>query len=296
MTNVLILKLNAAGDVVRTSTLLRRLQGRVTWITAPENLVLLRGVADNLRCLAWDDRDQALDSRYDLLINLEDEVAVAAFASNVNCQHVFGAYLSDGTEVGYTSDARGWFDMSLISTYGRAKADELKLRNRRTYQDLIFEGLGFTFKGERYMLPTPAVTDLQGDVAIAPTAGPVWPMKNWAFYEDLARQLQTSGFVVNVLPRRSSLLEHIADVKNHRCLIGGDSLPMHLALGVGTPCVTLFNCTSPWEIFDYGLQTKVVSPLLEEFFYKRGLDLRATTAIGLEEVLRVALNTLRNAK
>jgi hypothetical protein len=90
--------------------------------------------------------------------------------------------------------------------------------------------------------------------------------------------------VVNVLPKRNSLLEHLGDVQGHRCLVSGDSLPMHLALGTRTRCVTLFTCTSPWEICDYGLQTKIVSPLLEEFFYKRDFDARATTAIGLDEV------------
>jgi hypothetical protein len=60
---------------------------------------------------------------------------------------------------------------------------------------------------------------------------------------------------------------------------------MHLALGMRVPCVTIFNCTSPWEIYDYGVQTKVISPLLGEFFYKRGLDVRATQAISLEAVM-----------
>jgi ADP-heptose:LPS heptosyltransferase len=59
---------------------------------------------------------------------------------------------------------------------------------------------------------------------------------------------------------------------------------MHLALGTGTPCVTLFTCTSPWEIYDYGILNKVVSPCLEEFFYKRGYDQRATSAISVAEV------------
>jgi ADP-heptose:LPS heptosyltransferase len=36
--NILIIKLNATGDVVRTTTLLRRLQGDITWITAPSNV------------------------------------------------------------------------------------------------------------------------------------------------------------------------------------------------------------------------------------------------------------------
>src|SRR6185436_2531785 len=105
-----------------------------------------------------------------------------------------------------------------------------------------------------------------------------------AYYEQLKRHLENSGLIVNVLPQRSSLLEHLSDVQNHQCLVGGDSLPMHLALGTGTRCVTLFTCTSPWEIYDYGLQRKIISPLLEEFYYKRGYDERATTAVTVDEV------------
>ena len=104
-------------------------------------------------------------------------------------------------------------------------------------------------------------------------------MKKWAYYRELKEALEDQGLTVNVLPERRSLLEHLADVRNHRCLVGGDSLPMHFALGTETPCVSLFTCTSPWEIYDYGVQEKIVSPLLEEFFYKRGYDERATTAI-----------------
>jgi lipopolysaccharide heptosyltransferase II len=102
--------------------------------------------------------------------------------------------------------------------------------------------------------------------------------------------------IVNVLPKRPSLLEHLSDVRNHQCLVGGDSLPMHLALGTGTRCVTLFTCTSPWEIYDYGLLKKIVSPLLEEFFYKRGYDERATTAISVEEVEAAVLRQLEVAE
>ena len=69
-------------------------------------------------------------------------------------------------------------------------------------------------------------------------------------------------------------------------------MPMHLALGVGTPCVTIFNCTSPWEIYDYGMQTKIISPLLGEFFYKRGYDKRATTAVDADKVLRAVMDKL----
>jgi len=289
--NILIVKLNATGDVVRTTTLLRRLQGDITWITARNNIVLLDGLAENVRCLSWEDRAGARDRDYDLVINLEDEVETARFVAEARCKQLFGACLN-GEGVSYTDDARGWFDLSLISVHGREKADQLKLQNRRSYQELIFAGLGLRFSGEKYLLPEPAATELAGDVAIAPVAGSVWPMKNWAYYDQLKLKLEATGLRVNVLPHRSSLLEHIGDVKHHRCLVGGDSLPMHLALGTGTPCVTIFNCTSPWEIYDYGIQTKIVSPLLAEFFYKRGLDPRATTAISLEEVFAAVMRKL----
>ena len=77
--------------------------------------------------------------------------------------------------------------------------------------------------------------------------------------------------------------------------MGGDSLPMHFALGTRTPCVTLFTCTSPWEIYGYGVQEKIVSPLLEEFFYKRGYDERATTGISVDEVFNAVMAQFESA-
>lgn len=292
MKNILIVKLNATGDVVRTTPLLDRLEGQITWISARSNLPLLEGVHPGMRCLPWEERERANDTAYELAINLEDETEVASFVQQVRAERTFGARLDSRGHIEYSDDARDWFDLSLISRFGRLRADELKLQNRRSYQEMLFSGLGFTFRGERYRLPTPARTTLSGDVAIAPAAGPVWPMKNWAYYDDLQARLQAEGLRTNVLPRRETLLEHLGDVANHRCLVSGDSLPMHLALGLGIPCVTLFNCTSPWEICDYGLQTKLVSPLLSEFFYKRGMNIRATTAIASGDVLQAILRAL----
>ena len=53
------------------------------------------------------------------------------------------------------------------------------------------------------------------------------------------------------------------------------------------------TCTSPWEIHDYGLQRKIVSPLIKEFFYKRGFAERATSAITLEDVATAVLRAAR---
>ncbi|MEQ1854047.1 MAG: glycosyltransferase family 9 protein [Chthoniobacteraceae bacterium] len=293
--HLLILKRGATGDVVRTTALLRRFDCPVTWVTEDRNVDLLRGLPGDVECVPWSDRDGIAAREFDLAINLEDDVETGAFLKTLRTGKVFGAYLNDKGDVAYTDDAKPWFDMSLISVFGRQQADLLKLKNRKTYQELIFGSLGFQFQGEKYVLPVPAKTDLSGDIAISPVAGAVWPMKNWACYDALKSRLEADGFRVNVLPKRPTMLEHLGDVANHRLLVSGDSLPMHLAMGCGVRCVTLFTCTSPWEIYDYGIQTQIVSPRLEEFFYKRGMDPAATTAIPLDEVHAAVMHQLKLA-
>jgi heptosyltransferase-2 len=293
--NVLIIKLGATGDVVRTTTLLRRLSGHITWLTEAKNTVLLEGVQESLKCVCWEQRDQIEHTPYDLVINLEDTQEVGSFVKLLEYKQLFGAYLDSGNSLRYTDDSRPWFDLGILSRYGKQQADQLKYENRRTYQELIFEGLGWRFEGERYCLPEPTKTVLKGDVAIAPHAGLIWPMKNWAHYDDLENTLRRNGLIVNVLPKRLSLLEHLGDVSQHRCLVSGDTLPMHLALGSEVACVSLFSCTSPWEIHDYGLQRKIVSPLIKEFFYKRGFAERATSAITLEDVIAAVMDQLEAA-
>jgi len=168
----------------------------------------------------------------------------------------------------------------------------LKFQNRLSFQEHLFGGLGMAFGGEPYVLPPTPTKPSAGDVAIAPEAGAVWPMKKWAHYGWLQTELEKRGVRTNVLAQRPTLLEHLADVRSYRCLVSGDSLPMHLALGSGIPAVSLFNCTSPWEIYDYGILQKIVSPRLGDFFYKREFDPAATEAIGKGPVLDAVLRAL----
>ena len=200
---VLIVKLGATGDVVRTTPLLRVFDGQVTWLTSPKNKTLLEGLpesASDLRVVNWHNRSILYGESFDLVINLEDDLETADILRSVHAERLFGAYADKQNQMRYTEDASKWFDLSLISTYGRAKADELKLHNRRSYQEMIFDGLGLRFKGEQYLLPQTFECKLQGDVAIAPEAGPVWPMKHWAHYDWLKAQLENRNLKVNFLP------------------------------------------------------------------------------------------------
>lgn len=287
----LIIKLGAAGDVLRTTPLLNVVSGEIFWLTSSDNAILLEDNDRIKQCASWATKAILATHEYDLVINLEDSADVGGFLRTLKFKRLFGAYLDESNHLQYTESSRQWFDLSLISRFGREMADELKLKNRLSYQDILFRSLGHEFKDEQYFLPRTIPSDLRGDIAISEKAGSVWPMKNWAYYSELRAKLQKAGYKVNVLPQRATLLEHVADVQNHKLLLSGDSLPMHIALGSGVKCITIFQCTSPWEIHGYGLQTKIISPLLQKYFYKRHFDRAATTCISLDDVYAAVVNT-----
>jgi heptosyltransferase-2 len=286
----LIIKRGAAGDVVRTTPLLHILGGQIYWVTDEGNLSLIETLKEVGQAISWEKRDVIKGHQFELVINLEDSLDSAKFLQNISYKKIFGAYETDEGRLSYSPSSSKWFDLSIISRHGKYRADELKIQNRKSYQDIIFGGLGYQFRGEPYLLPKTGKSELTGDIAIAPKSGDVWPMKNWAYFDELAKQLDKDGYCVNYLPYRETLLEHIADVRNHKYLISGDSLPMHIALGSGIKCLSIFICTSPWEIYDYNLQRKLVSPNLEKYFYKRDFDQAAVESVSIKQVYEAVIS------
>jgi heptosyltransferase-2 len=293
MKKLLIIKTGAPGDVVRTTTLLHLFRGwEIDWLTEKASGELLAN--DYIHCVI-DDVDLINPRKlYDLVINLEDSKDfVMACLSRIKYSRIFGSYADLEKRICYTPDSAEWFDMGLISKHGIQKANETKLKNRSSYQEIIFRALGYQFEGQQYVLPKRIpFSQLRGDIAIAPKAGQRWPVKNWHYFDDLAAAL-SKKYNVNILPMRKTILEHIGDVRGHKFLVSTDSLPMHLALGLGIPCIAIFTCTSPWEIYDYNLLTKVVSPKLEQYFYNLEFNEDAVRCIPYQQVYDVTMEQLR---
>ena len=285
MSRILVIKLGAAGDVVRTTPILHLMGADdVVWITAPENAPLLTGTS--ARVLTHP-ADVAAAGPYDLVLSLEEEhQPLSAIFSALDFQQVIGAYPTKSGAVGYTAELCDWFDMSLISTFGVAEANRLKLANRRSYQEILFAALGASFSDEEYILPCVSSTNLIGDFALAASSGARWPNKQWGHWETLARRLKAFG-TVNFLPRRDTLLEHLGDVANHRIVIAPDSLPLHVAIGLKKPSIGIFNCTSPWEIHGYARMVPMVSPCLDKYYYADKYKVDATLCLSPDEVYKV---------
>jgi heptosyltransferase-2 len=280
---VLIIKLGALGDVLRTTPLLRRLEGRVTWVTTRGAMPLLGG---NPRVARLVDIAAAGDLRrrnFALVINFDEDDRACRLAASVKASRKIGARMNAGVKT-YCPASAPWFDMSLISRLGRGAADRLKARGRRCYQDYLFQACGLRFQGEEYMLPLQASGVAPRSIALETRVSPRWPAKAWTGFARLAPLLNAEGFVVSRLRRRLRLERYFADINDCGLLVTADTLAMHVALALGKAVVAIFNCTSPHEIFSYGRMEKVINPRLHEAFYSQSPVPGLSGALPVEQV------------
>jgi heptosyltransferase-2 len=287
MKNILIIKTGAAGDVVRTTSLLNVLEGNIYWVTAYKNKPLLPDEEASLRVFSIKEAFQSLRNiQFDQVISLEEDNDCAKLAGEVNTRELTGIYL-DGNRINYTDNSASWFDMSRVSKFGLTKANELKEKNTGSYQSYIFKMLGKEFNGEPYRIFTDESIKTKSKlIGIEKRTGKQWPDKQWWGYAELIYKLEDKGHVVKVLEQRSNIRDYLRDIAECGHIVSGDSLAMHVALAYKKTCTAIFNCTSPQEIYDYGLLKKVVSPLLSKYFYTSSLDNEVIGSVSLEDVYK----------
>jgi heptosyltransferase-2 len=131
MKKVLIIKLGALGDVLRTTPLLRRLTGEVTWVTGRSALPLLKGNARIARLRTPADGAALRREKFDWVINFDEDKKACALAAAIDAPQKTGALLRGGRP-DYCRASAPWFDMSLISRLGRREADRRKYSDRKS--------------------------------------------------------------------------------------------------------------------------------------------------------------------
>jgi heptosyltransferase-2 len=287
MGNILIIKTGAAGDVVRTTCLLNVLEGDIYWVTAERNKPLLPDDKNGLFVLSIEEAFPALrNMAFDHVISLEEDIECARLASQINTNELTGVYFDKGG-INYTGSSACWFDMSRISSYGLPKANQLKAGNTESYQSHIFKMLGKKFNGQPYRIFRDASIQVKNKlIGIEKRTGKQWPDKKWWGYDKLIRRLESEGHVVRVFKQRTDVREYLRDIAGCDHIISGDTLAMHIALAYEKTCTAIFNCTSPPEIYDYGLLKKVVSPLLKKYFYSSSMDHEVIESVSLEDVYK----------
>lgn len=150
---ILIVKLDAIGDVVRTTSILNPLRAKhspchVTWLVHPLGEEMLAGNSLIDRVLSY--KPESLEAlraeKFDLVLSLDKTPRATGVAMWAQAPEKLGFGLSQyGTIYPLTPDADYAFQMGLD--------DELKFRkNQRTYQDVIFECIRLPYAREEYCL------------------------------------------------------------------------------------------------------------------------------------------------
>jgi heptosyltransferase-2 len=295
---LLIIKLDAMGDVLRTTSLLPPLvekhpHASITWVTRRESRPLLERNPYITEILDYGE-DALLQLRvraFDRVINLDAGKTSAALASAANAARKDGFVLDAHGYVQATNPpARTWLEMGVF--------DDLKRQGTRTYQDMMADIVGLSGCAHRYVLQLTEDERKEGRaqleklgldltrpvVGLNTGAGRRWELKQWreeGYLEliDRMAKKQQAQFVLlggpeererhKRLTGRSKvpLIDAGCDnpVRRFASLVGachlvitGDTLAMHMALALNCRTIVLFGPTSAAEIELYGLGEKVV--------------------------------------
>lgn len=309
---LLIIKLDAMGDVLRTTALLPALArahpgASIAWITRAESVPLLQHnpYLGDVVPYGPDALVYVGNRTFDRVINLDAGAVSAGLATMARAARRDGFVLhDDGHVVATNPAAHTWLEMGLF--------DDLKRGGTRTYQEMMLDILGLPAASHGYVLTlTPeekerarahftglGVNPSVPVIGLNTGAGGRWELKQWreeGFLEligRISREAQVQ-FVLLGGPgerERNARLMAAAPVSvfdagcdnpvrhfaalTECCdvVVTGDTLAMHVALAVGTRTVALFGPTSAAEIEMYGLGEKVVPALTCLACYKSTCD------------------------
>ena len=152
--NILLIKLGALGDVLRTTPLLTALKreyprSSLTWVVDRAHEEVLKGnlLIDRLKEISDATVEWVQTQYFDLALCLDKEAEATHLMAMANATK----------KMGFTQDERGALSAAdPRSDYALRLGldDELKFRqNRKTYQEISFEQAGLEFRGEEYVFP-----------------------------------------------------------------------------------------------------------------------------------------------
>lgn len=319
---ILILKVGALGDVVRTTYFLPGIRKRyneeveIFWITSKNAYDLLKNneYIDKILFIEnKEDIEKIKEITFDWIISLEDEEELYNYISEVSYKKLSGVYKEDNI-LKYTDDLKQWFDMGLLSKYGKEKADQLKKINNLSHTEIFSKGLNIEIKEPYFFGDNLLENKIKNEIkkiknykiiGLNLNAGKRWPSKS--LNTDEAKKLikvlveNKSNFLIvlggkenyernkllmkglekenNIfLIKPVEVLEFAAIIKNLNLLITSDTLALHLAIAQGVRTISYYAPTSAAEIDTFGKGDKIVSDKDDYCTYKPFVDNSGITA------------------
>lgn len=319
---ILIIKLGAKGDVVRTLPLLLAIKEKypdseITWITKSSSTEILKTSPHINKVLAI---PAQINEKFDILYNFDIEEEATRLAKEIKADKKYGFFSEEGYPIAFNSSAEYYLD-TLFD-------DELKKSNTKIYQQMMFDVAELPYNKQHHPIYlTEEDKKYAGDfleqnninikklIGVHIGASPRWPSKVWAkenlkefiiksdkkgyeilflggpdeveYHEKISNELRVQGVKVYRNNPLNSDRQFAALIGLCNCIISGDSLALHVSLAMKKKTIGLFFCTSPHEVEDYGLLEKIVAPKLYDFFPEKSdqYSEELTKSITAKEVL-----------
>jgi heptosyltransferase-2 len=279
---ILIVKLGALGDVIRSTALLVRYRklypnAHITWITHSPDILPHDGSIDVIAKFEYKNIFPLFSQEFDIAINLDKDVEACTLLAQVKAKKKYGFIRENGHLAGTNvaserKIATGLFD------------DESKA-NTKSYPQEIFEICELDFQKEEPVLNVnkSLVTKWEAlkkqangkkIIGLNTGCGPRWSTRLWpdVYWTELILELQKGGYYPVVLggldedkrnkafaentkvyyPGTYSLEEFIAITANCDLIVTAVSMMMHIAIGLKRPLVLFNNIFNRHEFEMYG--------------------------------------------
>lgn len=203
---ILIIKLQAAGEVIRNTPLLHKIHqvfphSKIYWLTKypellPEGSVIGAGEAlpsmFKILPFSLESITFLVQEEFDIIYGLDKDIEAASLANTIKAKVKKGFSIADGAIVPFDQDAEHKWLTGILD-------DKMKA-NTRHYVEEMFEICGFQWSGEEYILPVlpepvlpepvlpepaafdlPITDDARITIGLNTGAGAVWPTRVWSY-------------------------------------------------------------------------------------------------------------------
>lgn len=279
---ILIIKLGALGDVIRSTALLvkyRKLypNAHITWITHSPDILPHDGTIDVIGKFEYKNIFPLLSKEFDIAINLDKDVEACTLLASVKAKKKYGFTLENGHLAGCNAAANRKIVTGLF--------DEDSKKNTESYPQEIFNICELKFEKEEPVLNVnkafvekwTVLRQKAGDkkiVGLNTGCGKRWLTRLWpdTYWHELIYNLQKAGYYPVLLggadedeknrkfaehtgayyPGNFSLEEFIALTANCDLIVSAVSMMMHIAIGLKRPLVLFNNIFNKHEFEMYG--------------------------------------------
>jgi heptosyltransferase-2 len=280
-TRILIVKLDGIGDIIRTTPILHRFfsiykNPKIYWLSNHSEVL-----PDNIESLSYNFKSIEIlrNINFDLIINLDKEMSVCAFAQSLKSRNLIGFRLENGVVV---------CTPSAFHKYKTGVFDRVSKENSKHYVEEIFDIIFIEpFNGEEYILPSFKKEEVWLDkskyvIGLNTGYGQRWSTRCWDIHnwKNLSRKLLESGYEVVLLggEREDKINKVISDLSGAKYLGYGTynkfinlvdncdlivtqvTSALHVAIGLKKRIVLMNNVFNKNEFYLYGLG-EIIEPV-----------------------------------